>query len=190
VSATLGGTPAPAPARRSRGSTAARVAVVGACALIAAMWIYAFGFASKEAAYRVRDEAWRDRAEEICDRYRRERFALADTDEGFITDPTPEQMRERADIVDRATDLLEASLVEQTALALPTARDQELVDDYRGFWEVLLGDRRAYTARLREGRLEPYRETKLDGGPVTNVIVDFTTVNEIRSCAPPQELRD
>ena len=36
--------------------------------------------------------------------------------------------------------------------------------------------------------LQPYGETLVDGGPVTNLLTDFAVVNEIPACAPPNEL--
>jgi hypothetical protein len=71
----------------------------------------------------------------------------------------------------------------------PTSvRDQDLIDTHRSHWEILIQDRRDYIERLRRLELAPYRETLVGDGPVSNVIIDFTTVNEIRSCAPPGEL--
>ncbi len=52
----------------------------------------------------------------------------------------------------------------------------------------MLADRRAYTARLRNFELSPYLETKVDGGPVTNLLTDFSVVNQIKTCTPPNEL--
>lgn len=156
--------------------------------LIAAMWVYALFFASKEAAYRVDDDAWRARAEEVCRRYQAERLQLVDLEEGYIAEPTQEQMLERADVVDRATDLLEAQLDELLAVRPQGTEDTALLTDFERYWRIVLDDRRAYTARLREFDLQPYLETKVDGGPVTNLLVDFSTVNEIKSCSPPNEL--
>lgn len=155
---------------------------------LAAMWIYALFFASKKAAYKVDDPAWRAHAEEVCTRYEEERLALTDTEGGYIAEPTEEQMIERADVVDAATDLLQRMIDEVTGFAPQSARDQELVAKYAGFYATMLADRRAYTARLRAFELEPYRETKIEGGPVTNILVDFATVNELPHCSPPQEL--
>ena len=107
---------------------------------------------------------------------------------GYIENPTPEQMLQRADVVERATDILQSELDEVTAVRPTSPRDQDLVDKYRGFWEILLQDRRDYIERLRRLELEPYGETLVGEGPVSNVIIDFTTVNEIRTCAPPGEL--
>ena len=104
-----------APPRRR--ITFTKVLLVVICLGLLAMWVYAFGFASKKAAYRVDDVAWRQQAQAICQRYEAERLALVDTDAGYIAEPTNEQMLERADVVDRATDLVEAELAELVAIA-------------------------------------------------------------------------
>jgi len=165
-----------------------KVVLVTVCALIAAMWIYAFGFASKKAAYRVDDDAWRERAEQVCEKWEAERLKLVDMESGYIENPTPEQMLQRADIVDHATDILQSELDEVTAVLPPSERDRGLVETYRGHTQTLIQDRRDYIERLRRFELEPYGETLVGEGPVSNVIIDFTTVNEIRTCAPPGEL--
>ena len=152
------------------------------------MWVYGFLFASRDPAYRIDDDAWRASAEQVCAAAEEERLQLIDVEDGYIANPTPEQMRQRADIVDRATDILEHELEQLLALPLATQRDRDLLAEYAGFYRTLLADRRAYTAELRAGVLEPYSETAVEGGPVTNVILDFTTMNGIKSCAPPGEL--
>lgn len=165
-----------------------RVLITILIALMTAMWVYYFFFASAKATYKVDDAAWRERAQSICERYEAERLKLVDTSEGYIAEPTNDQMIERADIVDQATDLLEAELAEVLAVQPPSERDQSLLRDYEKYWRILISDRRAYTAKLRTFELEPYYETLVDGGPVSNTIVDFTTVNEITACRPPGEL--
>lgn len=155
---------------------------------ILAMWVYAFGFASKKAAYRVDDDAWRARAEEVCTAYRDERLKLVDMTQGYIAEPTTAQMIERADLVDGATDILEAQLTEMTAVLPVSDRDRSLVAEYEGYWRTVFSDRRAYTARLRDLQLEPYFETAIDGTPVTNLLTDFAVVNQMPACSPPNEL--
>ncbi len=177
-----------APPTGSPGSKIWRILITVVIAAIVAMWVYYFFFASAKATYRVDDDAWRERAQTVCERYEAQRLELVDTAEGYIAEPTRDQMIERADIVDQATDLLEAELAEVLAVPPASERDQGLVADYERYWRVLLSDRRAYTATLRTFELQPYYETLLDGGPVSNTIVDFTTVNEIPSCRPPGEL--
>lgn len=157
-------------------------------ALLVAMWIYAFFFASKDPAYRVDDAAWRERAEGICARYQAERLELVDTSDGFIADPTDEQILRRAGLVEQATDLLEAQLAEVTAAVPASERDRSLIRDYTRYWNLVLADRRAYVERLRALELTPYYETAVEGTPVTNVLIDFSTANLMPSCSPPNEL--
>lgn len=178
----------PAPRSRSLGSTIARSVLAVVILLIVAMWVYAFGFAEKQGVYVIDDESWTERAQGICETYEQQRIALADTSEGYIENPTEEQMLERADVVDQATDILEAELAEVFAVLPKSDRDQEIALEYKGYYEVLISDRRAYTERLRRFELTPYLETKIDGGPVTNILLDFTTANRMKRCAPPGEL--
>ncbi len=99
-----------------------RAILVLICALIAAMWVYAFGFASKTGVYFVSEKAWRTSAEQICVEAPSGALALADTSQGYISDPTHEQMIQRADIVDQATDLLEQMIDDIEALPLAEQR--------------------------------------------------------------------
>lgn len=166
----------------------ARALLIVICALIGVMWVYALVFAPKKAVYRVDDDAWRAHAEARCTTARTERLALADTEGGYIAEPTAAQMIERAGIVDQATDVVEAMLDDVVAEPVLTERDREIVGRFETQYRILIDDRRAYTTLLREGVDQPYHETRVAGGPVTNVLVDFVTVNEIKSCAPPGEL--
>ena len=182
-------TPPPgAEPKRGPAAVAVRVALTVVVLLIVAMWVYAFGFAEKQGVYVLDDEAWTQRAQGICEKYEEQRLALADTSEGYIENPTEEQMLQRADVVDQATDILEAELAEMFAVLPSSERDQKIALEYKGYYEVLIGDRRAYTERLRQFELGPYLETKIDGGPVTNILLDFTTANRMKRCAPPGEL--
>ena len=165
-----------------------RVLLAVVCALIAAMWVYAFVFAPKQGVYLVTDKGWRTSAAQICTAANDERLALADTSDGYIVNPTREQMIERADIVDRATVIVERMVNDVVALPLSGAEDRERVAIFAKYYRQIIDDRRAYTARLRKFQLEPYRETVVGGGPVTNVVIDFTTGNGIPQCMPPGEL--
>ena len=158
------------------------------CALIAAMWVYAFGFASKTGVYFVSEKAWRTSAEQICIEATQRRLALADTSQGYISKPTHEQMIQRADIVDRATDTLDQMIDDIGALPLASSDDHERVAVFLKYYREIIADRRAYTARLRAFELEPYRESLVNGSPVTNTVIDFTTGNAIPHCMPPGEL--
>lgn len=165
-----------------------RCVLVVVCLLIAAMWVYALGFAPKKAVYRVDDASWRSYAEQRCETARDARNALADIAGGYIADPTPQQMFQRATIVDKATDIQEQVLGDIVARPVASQRDRDILQRFEHQYRTLIADRRAYTAQLRAGVDEPYHETRVAGGPITNVIVDFVTVNEIKACDPPGEL--
>ena len=165
-----------------------RAILVVICALIAAMWVYAFGFASKTGVYFVSEKAWRTSAEQICVDATQRRLALADTSQGYISHPTHEQMLERADIVDQATNTLDQMIDEIEAVPLAGDDDHERVAVFLKYYREIIADRRAYTARLRAFQLEPYRESLVNGSPVTNTVIDFTTGNAIPHCMPPGEL--
>jgi hypothetical protein len=158
------------------------------CSLIAAMWAYAFLFAPTKGVYRVDDAHWRREAQTICQQANVRRLQLASTDEGFIAHPTHEQMIEHADLVDRATDILDKMISDVVAVPVRSDRDRELIATFAKYYRVIIQDRRDYTATLRRFELAPYVETSVNGGPVTNVVTDFTSGNNIKACVPPGEL--
>jgi len=165
-----------------------RAALIFVCALIGAMWVYAFGFASKTGVYYVTEKSWRTSAEQICVDATQRRLALADTTQGYIAKPTHAQMIQRADIVDRATDTVSTMIDDLDALPLVSNDNRERVTVFVKYYREIISDRRAYTARLRAFDLQPYRETMVHGSPVTNTVIDFTTGNGITHCMPPGEL--
>lgn len=165
-----------------------RAILIFVCLLIGAMWVYAFGFASKTGVYYVTEKSWRTSAEQICVDATQRRLALADTTQGYIAKPTHAQMIERADIVDRATDTLDKMIDDLDALPLVNSDNRERVTVFVKYYREIISDRRAYTARLRAFDLQPYRETMVHGSPVTNTVIDFTTGNDVPHCMPPGEL--
>lgn len=182
-------TPYDAPvATPSRARPWVRAGLILVCALLAAMWVYAFVFASKTGVYFVTDKAWRTSADQICSTAEQQRLALVDTSGGYIKNPTHAQMLQRADIVDQATTILDGMVTKVEALPLTGSDDRERVTIFVKYYREIIGDRRAYTARLRAFQLEPYRESLVNGSPVTNTVIDFTTGNAIPHCMPPGEL--
>ena len=187
VAAEFDTAPLPKPPRRW-----VRALLVLICGLIAAMWVYAFVFAPKSGVYFVTDKTWRTSADQICTSAEQQRLALVDTTGGYIANPTHEQMIQRANIVDNATNLLDGMVDDLEALPLAASddqvRDRERVTIFVKYYRQIIDDRRLYTGRLRAFDLEPYRESLVNGGPVTNVVIDFTSGNDITHCMPPGEL--
>lgn len=160
-------------------------------ALTASMWIYYFFFASEQGVYQLEDETWRLQAKPICQAAQDERATLEDTSEGYIENPTLEQMQQRADIVDQATDIVEQMLNDIVAIPVASENDQIRMQVFEENYRIILEDRRRYTASLRAGDLVAYTETVVGGGPVSNVVTDFTAGvkgNDVPECSPPGEL--
>lgn len=174
--------------RRPAPRTWTRLLIGVLLAGLVVMWVYAFVFASKEGAYYVTDAAWRNAAQARCQQAAAQRVALADNAGGRITDPTAAQLRERADVVDAATDTLQDMLDDIEARSVEGERNQIRVRQWLGFYRTLVADRRAYTARLRELRNEPFSETEVGNGPVGSVLIDFATGNDVKACLPPGDL--
>jgi hypothetical protein len=161
------------------------------CLLCAGMWGYYLFLAPEQGIYQLQDTTWPERAKPICVAAQSERRALADIGEGYIANPTPEQMAERADIVEQATVILEQMLDDIVALPVDNDRDRQLIAIFEENYRIVLDDRRRYLGELRKGNLVPYTETVVGGGPVSNVVLDFTAGvkgNEVPECSPPGEL--
>lgn len=165
------------------------------CALMAAMWAYYFvtyvRHGKDPGIYQLADTTWRQQAEPICLAAEAERAKLTDTSAGLIKDPTDEQLRQRADVVDKATDIVEKMLDDIVAIPVATARDDELLKIFDDNYRIVIEDRRRYTAALRRGERVQYSETVVAGGPVSNVVLDFTAGvkgNNVPACSPPGEL--
>ena len=176
------------PSGPTRTRTWVKILLALGCAIIASMWVYYFFFASDRGVYQMQDTSWRVAAQEVCAAASLEREALADTSGGYIARPTHEQMVQRADIVDQATDILEQMLTDLVAIPVNNENDVSRLQVFEENYRLVLSDRRRYTASLRRFELVPYSETKVAGGPVSNVVLDFTAGvkgNEVPECSPP-----
>lgn len=168
-----------------------RIVLIVVCVALAAMWVYYFAFASDTGVYQLQDTSWREQASPICVAAQAERGELLDTDEGYISNPTPEQFVQRADVVDQATDIVEQMLNDIVAIPVNNDDDRLRLATFEENYRIVIADRRRYSATLRELKLQPYNETIVGGGPVSNVVFDFTAGvkgNDVPECSPPGEL--
>ncbi|MEC8730734.1 MAG: hypothetical protein VXX66_07995, partial [Actinomycetota bacterium] len=115
-----------------------------------------------------------------------ERTALANytrLDEGGA-----ELIRQRADIVDEATDTLERMLNSLEALPLTGEKGQAIIPLWIDEYRTYLGDRRNYAAQLREsGENLPFYETA-NQIPISERLATFAADNEMPACKPPLDL--
>ena len=154
--------------------------------VFATFWIWALFFASKEGVNRIEDRAWVESAQSICETAADERTALANytrLDEGGA-----ELILQRAEIVDEATDTLERMLNSLEALPLTGEKGQAIIPLWIDEYRTYLGDRRNYTAQLREsGENLPFYETA-NQIPISERLATFAADNEMPACKPPLDL--
>jgi hypothetical protein len=167
--------------------TIARMALLVGLLAFAAFWGWALFFASKVPANRIDDRAWGQRAEVICAEANEQRIALADFRE--MAEATPELVRERADIVDAATDIIEQMLDDVVARPPADAKGLDLVPQWEADYRAYIGDRRTFTESLREtGENLAFYETEASGIPISEKLETFAADNRMSSCAPPRDL--
>ncbi len=173
------------PARGGRRLVLRLLALVGA-ALFIAFWTWALFFASKEAINRIEDREWAERAESICAAATIERTALSDFRE--LDEAGPDLIAERADVVDRATDILEAMLSDVVAVSPTDPKGIEIVPLWEADYRIFIEDRRTYANELRASGVNlPFYETAITI-PISEKVATFAGDNSMPSCSPPSDL--
>jgi hypothetical protein len=173
---------ADAPGRRSPWRYAALAVVLG----FAAFWIWALFFASKDPVNGIEDPAWAERAQAICEQAVTERESLADYRRVDPDDPS--MLAEKAEIVDRATDIVERMLDDVVAETPTSAKGRALVPLWEADYRTYLEDRREFADQLRAGVNRAFAETVVDGIPISDKVAQFASDNRMPACAPPTDL--
>lgn len=163
-----------------------RWVILAVVLVVAAFWIWALFFASKESINGIGESDWSDRAQAICEAAEAERQDLADFRE--IDPEDPAMLLERATIVDRATDILDDMLDDVIAVQPTGPKGTELVPLWTADYRTYLEDRRRYGDELRDGRNEPFAESVVDGIPISDKIARFAADNRMPACTPPADL--
>ena len=154
--------------------------------LFVTFWTWALFFASKEAVNRIDDRAWAERAEQICRSAEEQRLQLADF--RLITDGGPELIRERAQIVERSTDIIVQMLDDVVAVQPSDRKGRQIVPLWEADYRTYIQDRYRYADQLRaSGENLAFYETA-DGIPISERIETFAGDNEMPACAPPRDL--
>lgn len=153
---------------------------------IAAFWVWALFFPPKQSVAKVSDVEWTQRAVVVCETANIRRNELADTRR--IEDVGAGALAERADLIDRATDIIDDMIDELEATAPTIGDDRRLVETWIGYYRTLMDDRRDYTVVLRAGDNPPFPESVIDGSPISEYINDFTVANRMKACSAPADL--
>lgn len=170
--------------RRGIGIGAVLVAV--AVITFVVFWTWALFFASKEAVNKIDDRAWADRARGICESANAERDELADFRR--IDPDDLELLRERGDLIDASTDIVERMLDDVTAVAPTDAKGQAIVPDWEAEYRIYIDNRRDFADEVRAGSNALFREADRGGIPVSERLATFAGDNEMSACSPPRDL--
>jgi hypothetical protein len=153
---------------------------------LAVFWVWALFFASKEAVNKIDDRDWAARAQRICEDANEEREDLADFRR--VDEDDPEMLRERAALVDRATDIVERMLDEVVAVQPTDEKGIAIVPQWEADFRQYIQNRRDFAGELRAGQNVPFRETELEGLPISERLATFAADNEMSACAPPSDI--
>lgn len=177
--------PDPMPDGRPR-FTIGLVFIVLAFVVFVVFWVWALFFASKESINRIEDRAWTERSQQICAAANLERDELADFRR--IDPDDLAMLRDRGDLIDSSTDVIESMLDDVTAVAPSDAKGAEIVPLWVSDYRTLVGNRRAYADLTRAGANEPFREAELEGVPISERITRFAIDNDMPGCVAPRDL--
>ena len=171
----------------SLGRRSLQVFLATICLGIAVFWIWALFFPpTKQSVAKVDDVAWTIRANEICNQANLERDKLVDLRR--IDTVSGNALAERADIIDKATVIVQKMLDDVTAQVPTGVKDADLMNTWKDMYQDWIDGRVEYTAILRTGVNAPFAESMLEGGPVSDYINDFAVANRMNSCSSPMDL--
>lgn len=154
--------------------------------LITAMWIYGLFFASKESINKIGDEKWAARAQSRCEISKQRLRDLADLRR--IDSVAGDALAQRATIVDRATDELQAMLDDIVAAVPSDDKGRAIVPLWEAEYRRYIVDRREYAEDLRAGDNSPFAESTFENLPLSERLGTFARDNRMPSCAPPIDL--
>ena len=164
-----------------------RIALSIICALIAAMWVYAFIFAPRESINKIGDDAWKARSEAACKSAEDQRFSMQDLSPMSPTDVNA--LRKKAEFVDKATDSLEEAINKIAQDTPADAKGKAIVPAWISDYRIYIKDRRAFAEALRTATRRPYfAETEVEGVPISERIGKFARENDMKACQPPLDL--
>jgi hypothetical protein len=160
-----------------------RILAVVVMVAIAAFWSIVFlGIPKKENPDRLDDRAFVERTARRCDQLLEDLAGLPNA--SFVDDH-----RERADVLDEATDLVE-EMVDAIEADAPEEGDDGI--SLRGWiadWRTYVANRRDYADRLRDDPDARFLlDQSLGGDSVDKPIEIFADVNDMPSCATPGDV--
>jgi hypothetical protein len=175
-------------AAASRPRWGVRALLLVIVAALIAMWIYVLFIGKEQSPNRLADGQWAERAEPVCAATAKRIAALPSAATFARVKPVEEALRRRADVGEQATALLDGQLAQLRALPAPTGpHDSALLQAWFADWDRYLTDRRDHIASWQAGRDQPFAETEVNGGPISDRMDSLSTLNGMPSCTVPAD---
>jgi hypothetical protein len=159
------------------GRVVAAAIAVGIVAMWGYVWIYHLsGQGERDMPDRLDDLSWTAQAEEICAGYAERIAALPGAHNASTAD-------ERADVIEAATDEIDAMLRQLEAIA-PSgdSRDARITAAWLVDYRIWLDDRYAYADTLRVDPTARFLVTEKAGRYINAPVDRFARVNEMEAC--------
>lgn len=173
-----------------RGRRWVRVLLAAIVLALGAMWVYVLFIGEPKTPNVLDDETWPPQAEQICATVAADVAALPPAHSFVDVEPLEEALRQRAEVAEQATELLEGQVTSLRALPAPAGEhDDELLAAWLADWDTYIQDRRDHIAEWRAGRDGPFAETEADtGGPISNRMTALAKENRMPTCVVPGDL--
>jgi hypothetical protein len=166
---------------RPRRVTPYRVVAVLILLFVFGIWAYALTRPVQPPPDRLDDQSFASEAQEVCVTTV---AALDALPQAFQTSTADE----RASVVSQSNAELEAMLAALRSLVPAAERDQRMLTEWLGDWEIYLGNRQDYVDRLREDGDARIFVAEKDGRQITVAVDRFAEINDMPSCRTPKDV--
>lgn len=160
--------------------------IVLALLALVVFWTWALFFASKESINRIEDRAWAERAQGICADANAARDDLADYRR--IDPDDLALLRERGDLIDRSTNVVEQMIDDVTRVPPADAKGRDIVPRWESDYRIFIANRRDHADLVRAGTDVPFRQAEVGGVPISERLTRFAVDNDMPACVAPRDL--
>jgi hypothetical protein len=159
----------------------ARASTVGIVVFCAGLWVYVFLIADAHPPDKLKDGSFAAAAAPVC------KDAINAVYAGNLYFAKATTPQEQGQLVDQADTILKSMVTKLKSLSAPSdAEDARVVAGWLADWDVFLGDRDAWVAKLKAGEPAVFYVHGHEGGtPVSDAMDSFSIANNLIDCKTP-----
>lgn len=172
---------APPSSSSPRRVAAYRVVAIGVLLGVVLLWTFVLTRKASPPPDKLDDTAFASTAERTCSTTK---ASLDQLPQAFQS----QSAADRADVVTQSNEELDAMLATLREAVPPAERDQRMLTEWIGDWQVYLDNRIDYVDRLREGPDARLYVAEKDSRQITVAIDRFAEVNDMPACRTPKDI--